>query len=451
MGTALEQYVVSELDEDKKYVSDRRNFLRTLTVDEIELMQKLSQLCGAVRSSNFLIATNSATLKLSADTVTELQSKTLDARYKCASVCVQLGAAKRKRLNRFSQVFEVEDTQRLVYSYLSNDEKVDLLYEMCESRDKGMLRMLRFILDTKRDESSSSRSSRLLLNKRFKSKDIQPTMLLQICADVKGSLHASMLAYMLHTESDLGLDIRNKDDKTALILAAANGHTDIAASLIAKGANMDIQDKNGDTALMLAAMKGLTDIAASLIAKDAIMDIQAKDGSTALICAAYYDHTDIAASLIAKGANMDIQAKEGCTALIWAIKKGRTDIAASLIANSANMDIKDKYGKTALISAIENGHTDIAASLIAKDANMDIKDKNGTTALLLAAEKGNADIAALLIAKGANMDIQSKDGNTALKVATEKGHTDIAASLIANGANVDIKDKHGDTALIVAS
>ena len=53
MGTALEQYVVSELDEDKKHVSDRRNFLRTLTMDEIELMQKLSQLCGAVRSSNF--------------------------------------------------------------------------------------------------------------------------------------------------------------------------------------------------------------------------------------------------------------------------------------------------------------------------------------------------------------------------------------------------------------
>ena len=43
MGTALERYVVSELDDDKKYVSDRRNFLRTLTVDEIELMQKLSQ------------------------------------------------------------------------------------------------------------------------------------------------------------------------------------------------------------------------------------------------------------------------------------------------------------------------------------------------------------------------------------------------------------------------
>ena len=90
MGTALEQYVVSELNDDKKYVSGRRNFLRTLTVDEIELMQKLSQLCGAVNSSNFLIATNSATLKLSADTVTELQSKTLDTRYRCASLCVQL-------------------------------------------------------------------------------------------------------------------------------------------------------------------------------------------------------------------------------------------------------------------------------------------------------------------------------------------------------------------------
>ena len=89
------------------------------------------------------------------------------------------------------------------------------------------------ILNTKRDESSSSRSSRLLLNQSFKSEDIQPTMLLQICAGVKGSLHTGMLTYMLHTEGDLGLDIENKDGNTALMRAAQNGHTD-TASLIAK-------------------------------------------------------------------------------------------------------------------------------------------------------------------------------------------------------------------------
>ena len=62
-----------------------------------------------------------------------------------------------------------------------------------------------------------------------------------------------MLTYMLHTESDFGLDIQNKDGKTALILAAEKGHADIAASLIAKGANMDIQNKDGNTALIVAA------------------------------------------------------------------------------------------------------------------------------------------------------------------------------------------------------
>ena len=88
MGTALEQYVVSELNDDKKYVFGGRNFLRTLTINEIELMQKLSQLCGAVNSSNFLIARYSATLKLSTYTITELRRKTLDTRYRCASLCV---------------------------------------------------------------------------------------------------------------------------------------------------------------------------------------------------------------------------------------------------------------------------------------------------------------------------------------------------------------------------
>ena len=55
-----------------------------------------------------------------------------------------------------------------------------------------------------------------------------------------------------------------------------------------------------------AAWKGQTDIAASLIANGADMDIQGEDGRTALIVAAANGHTDIAASLIAEGADIHI-------------------------------------------------------------------------------------------------------------------------------------------------
>jgi ankyrin repeat protein len=66
--------------------------------------------------------------------------------------------------------------------------------------------------------------------------------------------------------------------------AAQNGHTDIAASVIAKGADMDIQTQYGDTALRFATEKGHTDVAASLIAEGANMDIQNEDGWTVGIC-----------------------------------------------------------------------------------------------------------------------------------------------------------------------
>jgi len=44
-----------------------------------------------------------------------------------------------------------------------------------------------------------------------------------------------------------------KDDKTALIHAAANGHTEIVQLLLEKGVDVNTKDNDGWTALMYAA------------------------------------------------------------------------------------------------------------------------------------------------------------------------------------------------------
>ena len=54
------------------------------------------------------------------------------------------------------------------------------------------------------------------------------------------------------------------DGKTALITASANGHTEIAQSLLERAADMNVKDGDGWTALRWATSKEHTEIAQSL-------------------------------------------------------------------------------------------------------------------------------------------------------------------------------------------
>ncbi len=64
------------------------------------------------------------------------------------------------------------------------------------------------------------------------------------------------------------------------MLAALNGHKDIALALIQAKANLDLQDKNGNTALMRAVGRDI-DTAKSLLDAGANPNKQDNSGNTA--------------------------------------------------------------------------------------------------------------------------------------------------------------------------
>lgn len=61
------------------------------------------------------------------------------------------------------------------------------------------------------------------------------------------------------------VNAREKDGRTALMLAAANGHLPIIEMLLKMGAQPDLQDKNGRTALMQSSLKGHGQVTAVLL------------------------------------------------------------------------------------------------------------------------------------------------------------------------------------------
>ena len=98
------------------------------------------------------------------------------------------------------------------------------------------------------------------------------------------------------------VDARDNDGVTALILAAQNGHAEVAKQLLDKGAAADARNNDGWTALMVAAANGHVEVAKQLLDKGAAVDVRNNDGWTALMYAVGTRHADVVALLKDHGA-----------------------------------------------------------------------------------------------------------------------------------------------------
>ena len=120
----------------------------------------------------------------------------------------------------------------------------------------------------------------------------------------------------------------------SLIEAAAEGDLDAVKQHIAAGTDLNQKDPNPNggkaSALGIAAAFGHTEVAIALIEGGANMNQRDKDGSTPLISAAFLCHTEIVQALLDNGADKNARNNSGSTALEgveipWALAKGIYD------------------------------------------------------------------------------------------------------------------------------
>ncbi|USO00797.1 MAG: ankyrin repeat domain-containing protein [Alphaproteobacteria bacterium] len=240
---------------------------------------------------------------------------------------------------------------------------------------------------------------------------------------------------------ELNLEISNKNRRTALMLAAHNGHVDIVNLLIPRGADLDNQDKDESTALMLALSNVGTAlhhnclcIVKILIGEGADLDKQNKDGDTALMLAskgavqatsdqAYNDYLRAINALIGeenhnRRADLDKQNKDG-TALMIFVKGGDGYGAGILLGRGAscNVRVSDPFGDTALIMALRKSDTTTASLLIRSKADIHCRYVNDETALMIASEKGCLDNVRELVDHRANCNERGNHKRTALMYA----------------------------------
>ena len=278
----------------------------------------------------------------------------------------------------------------------------------------------------------------------------------QLCAAAKAGNHAAAERLL---ESD-DADPNAKDQhggNPALSFAVAGGHTEVAALLIVRRADVAAAGEHGATALHIASQKGDTAAVELLLQHNAPLDAQDKNGATPLCRAAFDNQLECSSLLVLAGADVAITAR-GMTAQQLAEQKGHKKVAALLRDPAAAF--RDHICAAAKAGSLVDVERLLDSGLV--DANA--KDKlKGRPVLCWACLNGHLQIAKLLLERGATVGMRSEElgwtevhgagDHTALHFTASFGRPpqypteEMVSMLLHHKAPLDVVNCQGATAL----
>uniref|UniRef100_A0A3B3SRK2 E3 ubiquitin-protein ligase MIB2 n=1 Tax=Paramormyrops kingsleyae TaxID=1676925 RepID=A0A3B3SRK2_9TELE len=259
----------------------------------------------------------------------------------------------------------------------------------------------------------------------------------------------------------------------------------LTAAVFPCALQVDIKNQ-GKTALQVAAHQGHMEVVKVLLQATSNIEVKDEDGDTALHYTAFGNQAEIARLLLSKGAKVNLLNNSMCTALHIAVNKGFTDVVRVLLEHAADVNLQDSYGDTPLHDAIAKDFRNIieiltvvpnidftqqnnrgfnllhhaslkgnklATEMILARARqlVDVKKDDGFSALHLAALNNHKEVAEILIKEGrCDVNIRNNRNQTPLQLAVTQGHGDVVQLLVAEGADVNVEDEDGDTAMHVA-
>lgn len=270
-------------------------------------------------------------------------------------------------------------------------------------------------------------------------------------------------------------DFLNQFSKTgfsALIIAAAHGHTEAAGYLIDAGADINaVHDENKVTALMYAAASNHVEVLKLLMDKGADLEFEHSNGGTALLEAATGGAAEAMEAMLKGGSKYDFYDSDGVSPLMAVASQGSLagqKLVIEYLQKTMNAaQLKEHINKasfsggTSVMFAAAGGHTECAKELIALGANINdiaratpdylVKlkkmieegtvDKNedphidGVTAVQVAAQGGHLECVNMLIEAGATVTIEDDEKRTPIYMAVKGNHGEVAKALVAAGAD----------------
>lgn len=217
-------------------------------------------------------------------------------------------------------------------------------------------------------------------------------------------------------------------------LAAYNGFHETIIELGRLGAKVDQTMGDGWTALMVAAAQGHTKSVTTLMAMHASLDHQtAAEKTTALMAAASQlgAHACVGLLLQAK-ASVHLRESRGLDALMLAARAGNVLPVQQLLLQRADPKATRPSGATALMDASALGSEVIVKHMIAAGADVGAVDDQGQSALIHATKVGNDLVLLPLLQAGADVDRVDKASMNAIAHART---AQVARRLLESGAS----------------
>ncbi|XP_071805576.1 uncharacterized protein [Asterias amurensis] len=167
---------------------------------------------------------------------------------------------------------------------------------------------------------------------------------------------------------------------TALHLACAQGHKELAVFLISSKAKLNLCDNDQRSPLMKGAQGNHIRCVETLLKNNADPNLVDKDGNTALHLGAHGGFVDVVLLLLKGGAMVNAPNKNGSTSLHLCTDAKQDVMVEVLLDNDADVNATDNTNRTALMLASQSDQIGLVKLLLDRKADTEIKDSKGWTA-----------------------------------------------------------------------
>uniref|UniRef100_A0A8I3N9R8 Uncharacterized protein n=2 Tax=Canis lupus familiaris TaxID=9615 RepID=A0A8I3N9R8_CANLF len=194
--------------------------------------------------------------------------------------------------------------------------------------------------------------------------------------DLKKLYKAASVGHLEKVKEHLQLkkhdvNVRDREYRTPLHLACANGYSNIVSLLIEQLRKINVCDSENRSPLTKAVQCAKEDCATILLGHGADPNLADLDGNTALHCAVCGQSVSLVEKLL--------EHKDGYTPLLLAITENNAKMVEYLLKRGADVNASDNNQRTALMIALSDEPTNLVG-LLQQEVDLSCQDIYGFTA-----------------------------------------------------------------------
>ncbi|XP_067661816.1 serine/threonine-protein phosphatase 6 regulatory ankyrin repeat subunit B-like [Haliotis asinina] len=266
-------------------------------------------------------------------------------------------------------------------------------------------------------------------------------------------LHSACLGgdveVLKHVLSQNILDINGRVwcGRTAVMLAAENGHKDVVELLVDKGADVSIVDETGDNILHCACRGGDVEVVKYILSQE-MVDINSLGHrkKTPAMVAGQEGHMKVVELLAKLRADLSLSDVSGSNILHIACYCGQINIVNYILSlKLVDVNSRGWKNRTSVMVAAKHGHKEVVELLAIHRADLSLNDESGSNILHIACYRGHIGIVKYILSLN-SVDVNSRGwkDRTPVMVAAEQRHKEVVKLLVQHGTDLSLRDKLGN-------